>query len=284
MPEISLISLYRQTRQQSLLACAPLCTEDYGLQAQAFTSPPKWHLAHTSWFFETFLLKPFLRDYQTPDEHYESLFNSYYNSVGQQFSRAQRGLLSRPTVEAVRAYREHVDLAMEKLLHDIKHPQRDIIQARSRLGIEHEQQHQELFYTDLKFSLHVNPLLPAYTAAKSNSKSEVGCTPQPQEWREYEGGLISVGCDAPPASWQEFSFDNEGPANSVYLGPYALARRLVTNAQFQEFVDDDGYRRPEFWLADGWTVVQEMQWKQPLYWLQREGVPRPRSAWVAVSP
>jgi ergothioneine biosynthesis protein EgtB len=274
MNEASLAALYRQTREQSLLACVPLCTEDYGLQAEPFTSPPKWHLAHTAWFFETFLLKPFLAGYQTPNAHYESLFNSYYNAVGQQFSRAQRGLLSRPTVDEVRAYRAHVDQAMEVLLDEIKHPERDTILARSRLGIEHEQQHQEL-YTDLKYSLFANPLLPTYSAVASTSsdrpRGDDG-TSQSQEWREYEGGLVSVGYEASPDNWQAFSFDNEGPANSVYLAPYALARRLVTSGEFQEFIDDGGYRRPEFWLADGWAVVQEMQWEQPLYWLERDGV------------
>lgn len=275
MPETSLTSLYRQTRQQSLLACEPLCVEDYGLQAEVFTSPPKWHLAHTTWFFETFLLKAFLADYQTPNEQYQSLFNSYYNGVGQQFDRAQRGLLSRPTVDEVGAYREHVDLAMATLLEDIGHPERGTILARSRLGVEHEQQHQELFYTDLKFSLYANPLLPRYsrTEVTSNGTSEAACTSQAQEWREYEGGLVSVGCDASAENWQDFSFDNEGPANNVYLASFALARRLVTNAQFQDFIDDGGYRRPEFWLADGWAVAQLRQWERPLYWIERDGVP-----------
>ncbi len=275
MPDASLIALYRQTRQQSLRACEPLCTEDYGLQAEAFTSPPKWHLAHTSWFFETFLLKPFLAAYQSPNAHYEVLFNSYYNGVGQQFSRVQRGLLSRPTVDEVRAYRAHVDLALESLLNDIGHPYRDTIVARSRLGVEHEQQHQELLYTDLKFSLYANPLAPAYNSAAeiTNRESQSDCQPQAQHWSEYEGGLVSVGCDASPGVWQDFAFDNEGPTNNVYLAPYALARQLVTNAQFQDFVDDGGYRRPEFWLSDGWTSARDAQWEQPLYWLERDGEP-----------
>lgn len=283
MPDTSLIALYRQTRQQSLWACEPLYTEDYGLQAGAFTSPPKWHLAHTSWFFETFLLKPFMATYQTPNAQYEILFNSYYNGVGQQFSRTQRGLLSRPTVDEVRAYRTHVDRAMESLLNELEHPERDTIVARSRLGVEHEQQHQELFYTDLKYSLYANPLAPAYSGvagmpsagSQSGSKSQAQLSAQSsaQEWSEYTGGLINIGYDddAPPGVWQDFAFDNEGPTNSVYLAPYALARRLVTNAQFQDFVDDGGYRRPEFWLSDGWTSVQELQWEQPLYWLDRDG-------------
>tara|TARA_R110002072_G_scaffold85210_6_gene192784 strand:- start:1975 stop:3255 length:1281 start_codon:yes stop_codon:yes gene_type:complete len=275
MTEPDIIARFGRTRQQSLSACDPLYIEDYGLQAAAFASPPKWHLAHTSWFFETFLLKPFARDYRTPDERYEFLFNSYYNGVGAQFSRAHRGLLSRPTVEDIRQYRAHVDGAMTALLTDTKHPQRDTILARCRLGVEHEQQHQELFYTDLKYSLYANPMLPAYseTVAVPGPGPHGGAASGAAEWREYGGGLVTVGRDVAGVAATDFSFDNEGPAHSVFLTPFALARRLVTNAEFQAFVDDDGYRRPEFWLADGWAIVQEMQWQQPLYWQQRDGEP-----------
>ena len=163
MMDQSLLQRYQQTRQQSLQACEPLAIDDFGLQAEVFTSPPKWHLAHTSWFFETFLLTPYLKNYRSPSEQYEELFNSYYNGVGEQFPRARRGLLSRPTVEEVMAYRAHVDGAMTQLLDDINHAQRQSIVVRGRLGIEHEQQHQELFYTDLKYSLAVNPMFPGYS-------------------------------------------------------------------------------------------------------------------------
>jgi ergothioneine biosynthesis protein EgtB len=276
MTETALHSRFLQVRQQSLQACEPLQIEDYGLQAEAFTSPPKWHLAHTSWFFETFLLKPFLSGYQTPDERYEFLFNSYYNGVGSQFNRARRGLLSRPSVEAVKQYRAHIDQAMEALLQDTGHQQRETILQRSRLGIEHEQQHQELFYTDLKYSLYANPLYPEYSSAiaAEGSDSQPGNLSREPQWSEYAGGLVSVGRDAENCNTEVFAFDNEGPQHSVFLAPFALARTLVTNAQFQNFVDDGGYRRPEFWLADGWAVVQEMGWEQPLYWLQRDGVPQ----------
>ncbi|CAA0094681.1 Hercynine oxygenase [Halioglobus japonicus] len=275
MTENSLLTRYQQVRQQSLLACDPLQVEDYGLQAEAFTSPPKWHLAHTSWFFETFLLKPFLPGYQTPDERYEFLFNSYYNGVGSQFSRAHRGLLSRPSVDVVKQYRAHVDTAMERLLSDSDHQHRQTLLERTRLGVEHEQQHQELFYTDLKYSLYANPLLPEYSGSVGapDSDARAGELAREPQWSEYAGGLVTVGRDIDSASDQAFAFDNEGPLNSVFLAPFALARTLVTNAQFQNFVDDGGYRRPEFWLADGWAVVQENKWQQPLYWLEREGKP-----------
>ncbi len=273
MPDESLLKLYTKTRNQSQLACRPLVTEDFGLQAEAFTSPPKWHLAHTSWFFETFLLKPFVAHYRTPNEQYQVLFNSYYNGVGEQFTRGRRGLLSRPTVDEVMAYRAHVDQAMAHLLSDANHPQRDTITTRCRLGIEHEQQHQELFYTDLKYSLAANPLYPTYSNAPPDSPhlSPEPAGPADLQWREYTGGVVTVGVDTDQAGAHAFAFDNESPAHSSYLNPYALANRLVTNAEFQAFVDDGGYQRPEFWLADGWATVQQEQWRQPLYWQDRDG-------------
>ncbi len=273
MTDQSLLQRYQQVRQQSLQACEPLVVEDFGLQADAFTSPPKWHLAHTSWFFETFLLLPFLAEYRSPEERYQLLFNSYYNGVGEQFSRQHRGLLSRPTIDEVMAYRTHVDLAMTLLLERLEHPQRETIVARSRLGIEHEQQHQELFYTDIKYSLFANPMLPGYDAAGQQSAAlQQDAAPAADlQWCNYEGGLVSVGVDLQLADERRFSFDNEGPASSVYLNPYALANRLVSNAEFQQFVDDGGYQRPEFWLADGWATVQQQKWRHPLYWQDRDG-------------
>ena len=272
MLERSLLMRFQQTREQSLKACQPLVTEDFGLQAEAFTSPPKWHLAHTSWFFETFLLRPFLPGYRTPNEQYQMLFNSYYNGIGKQFARPHRGLLSRPTVEDVKAYRTHVDNAMTGLLQAVEHPRRTEIIERARLGIEHEQQHQELFYTDLKYSLSANPLYPAYlNETRHQSPAEQasnGCAAL--QWREYAGGLVTVGTEAGATDDSEFAFDNEGPAHSVYLNPYAIANRLVTNSEFQAFIHDDGYQRPEFWLADGWAIVEEQQWRHPLYWLDQD--------------
>ena len=268
MIDQSLLQRYQQTRQQSLLACEPLFIEDFGLQAEAFASPPKWHLAHTSWFFETFLLKPFLSDYQSPNEQYQLLFNSYYNGVGEQFSRADRGLLSRPTVDEVMAYRAHIDNAMTSLLGDSDHSDQKTISARCRLGIEHEQQHQELFFTDLKYSLHANPLFPSYCSSGQQLFSTE--SDAPLQWREFSSGLVTVGTNAALTGEHTFTFDNEGPASSVYLNAYALANRLVTNAEFQAFIDDGGYQRPELWLADGWTTVQQEQWLRPLYWLDRD--------------
>ena len=250
---------FHATRKQSVKACESLELEDYALQAAVFASPPKWHLAHTSWFFETFLLKPFASGYEVFHPAYEVLFNSYYNAIGQQFPRAQRGLLSRPGVTAVLAYREHVDSAMSRLLAEDEHPQRALISQRCRLGIEHEKQHQELFYTDIKYSFSVNPLNPAL---------QENMTPEPThvtqvQWCEFSGGLFELGFDSRN---DEFAYDNECPAHKVFVEPFSLSNRLVTNREYQAFIDDGGYSKPAYWLADGWALVQEQGWSQPLYW------------------
>ncbi len=259
---VTLSERYRHTRQQSLAACEPLVTDDFGLQAEAFTSPPKWHIAHTSWFFDTFLLQQFLSGYRPLEEAYAVLFNSYYNGVGEQFPRPRRGLLSRPTVAEVLAYRRYVDSHMENLLAQRQHPHRHEIERRCRLGIEHEQQHQELFFTDLKYSLFCNPLLPAYAPACERSPGTAGST----VWQAFSGGLAEIGYDG-----ADFAFDNEAPRHRVYIAPYELADRLVSNAEYRQFIDDGGYRRAELWLADGWTALQESNWQCPHYWFQRQG-------------
>lgn len=250
------------TRAQSVAIAAPLEVEDYGLQAAAFASPPKWHLAHTTWFFETFLLKPFAPDYQPAEALYEVLFNSYYNGIGEQHPRGRRGLLSRPTLAEVQAYRDRVDTAMRSLLESPPAAQRAAILARTRLGIEHERQHQELFFTDIKYSLAANPLYPAYQPELSLAASKL----VPLGWTAFEGGLIDIG-----SAGEGFCFDNEQPRHRVYLQPFEIADRLVSNSEYQAFIDDGGYRRPELWLADGWAVVQAQQWQAPLHWLERDG-------------
>lgn len=260
----SLIRDYHACRQQSVIACEALELEDYGLQADGFVSPPKWHLAHTSWFFETFVLKPFASEYEVIDPVYEVLFNSYYNAVGQQFPRAQRGLLSRPTVSQVLAYRQHVDTAMSRLLAGDNHPRRETIVQRCRLGIEHEKQHQELFYTDIKYSFSLNPQYPALINETMGSPAQVA----ELQWRDFPGGLFDMGFTAGLAG---FAYDNELPAHKVFIEPFSLANRLVTNGEYQAFVDDGGYSKPAYWLADGWAMVQKQKWKQPLYWLDVQG-------------
>jgi len=278
-PQI-LIDSFRSIRQQSVRACESLLVEDFGLQAAPFASPPKWHLAHTSWFFETFILKPFVNAYQVFDPAYEVLFNSYYHSVGKQFPRAQRGLLSRPTVTEVLAYREHVDHAMAQLIVQTDHqastsPELDthtletIIQ-RTILGLEHEKQHQELFFTDLKYSFSVNPLYPAYNTGETEVGKKEPSNPQTLLWLDFSGGLVETGVRE---SADNFAFDNESPAHQVFLEAFSLANRLVTNKEFQEFIDDGGYQKPLYWLADGWTCVQQNNWTQPLYWCDLAGKP-----------
>ncbi len=268
-----LLEQFCKTRQQSVDLCKPLEIEDYGLQAAAFTSPPKWHLAHTSWFFETFLLKPFVKEYTVFHPAYEVLFNSYYNAIGKQYPRPQRGLLSRPTVNDVMKYRHHVDQAMQALLKAAVHEhysERGEIFRRVQLGVQHEKQHQELFLTDLKYSLSKNPLYPGYSSINNSCYQSGAGHSQGAQWLHFQGGLFQLGVDQ---NGESFSFDNENPFHQVYIEPFELSDRLITNAEFQVFIDDDGYQRPEFWLSDGWAEVQQGQWRQPLYWIEANGCP-----------
>ncbi len=210
-------------------------------------SPPKWHLAHTTWFFETFLLKPFATDYRPFDERFEYLFNSYYNGVGNPYPRPRRGMLSRPTVAQIYGYRRHVDAAMMALLERAEGE----VGARIVLGLHHEQQHQELLLTDIKYILGTNPLLPVYRHDLQEAGS-AGASPAAAQFVEYAGGVFEIGADGRDA----FCFDNELPRHRVLLEPYALADRPVTNGQFLAFIEDGGYERPELWLSDGWAGLQ----------------------------
>ncbi len=238
-------------------------------------SPPKWHLAHTTWFFETFLLKPRAAGYRPFDERFEYLFNSYYNGIGNPFPRPRRGMLSRPTVAEVYDYRRHVDEAMAELLDDVADPE---LRDRVVLGLHHEQQHQELLLTDLKYSFGTNPLLPAYRDDLRDRYAEVGAAGATR-FVEFPGGIVDVGADD-----AAFCFDNEQPRHQVLLRPFALADALVTNGEFLAFIDDGGYRRPELWLSDGWAQLCGCERNDaadlaptavpragPLYWYRRDG-------------
>lgn len=257
----NLTERYRQVRKQSVELSAPLVTEDYQVQPMADASPPKWHLAHITWFFETFLLVPELEGYRRFNEAFETLFNSYYNGVGKPFPRAHRGHLSRPTVAEVFDYRAHVDEAMLTLL---ANPLSDEILFRVEVGLNHEQQHQELLLTDLKYNFGNNPLKPAYL----DRKLPTG-TAADQDWIGFDGGLVDSGADkAGP-----YVFDNETPKHRVYLESFELANRTVTNSEFLAFIEDGGYDRFELWLSDGWSYLAELgeaRWQSPLYW-RREG-------------
>jgi ergothioneine biosynthesis protein EgtB len=222
-------------------------------------SPVRWHLAHTTWFFETFVLKPARGDYRPFDARFEYLFNSYYNAVGPQPFRPNRGVLTRPSVAEVRRYRAHVDAAMLELLEQYGGAAGVVV-----LGLNHEQQHQELIVTDLKHMLSCNPLYPTYRDAPVGASG----TPLPASWIDGPDGLVEIGFTG-----DGFAFDNESPRHRVFLEPFQLGTNLVTSGEYREFMADGGYRKPEFWLSDGWNAVRERGWAAPMYWELRD------SAW-----
>ncbi len=260
-PPSAPLAWFERVRQQSVALCEPLEIEDFGVQPMDDASPPKWHLAHTTWFFETFLLKPFLAGYEAYHPQYEHLFNSYYNGVGQPFPRPRRGHLSRPTVAQVLAYRRQVDEAMFTLMSDRDDP---ALVERLELGLHHERQHQELLLTDLKYNFGNNPLYPVYRTAPESGATTASKAAEPVRFVSFPGGMVEVGAQ------EGFAFDNERPRHRVYLEPFHLADRLVTNAEFTEFIDDGGYQKAELWLSEGWQAVQERGWQAPLYWLRRD--------------
>jgi ergothioneine biosynthesis protein EgtB len=245
---------FRHVRQQTLDLCAGLSAEDLLVQSMPDASPGKWHLAHTSWFFEQFVLG---RDpsYRPRDAAWFYLFNSYYQSVGPMHARPQRGLLSRPSLDEVRDYRSHVDEAISELLGSTDDAE---LIALVELGLQHEQQHQELLLTDIKHAFWCNPLLPAYRTAHSISTSNV---PVPLGFVSGREGIVEIGHRG-----EGFAFDNETPRHRTLLQPHALANRLVTNAEYLAFVREGGYREPGLWLSDGWATVQREGWEHPLYW------------------
>jgi ergothioneine biosynthesis protein EgtB len=271
------IAAYETVRRTTERLCAPLATEDYVVQAMPDVSPAKWHLAHTTWFFETFLLKRSLSGYQPLDPRYHFLFNSYYNAVSPQHARPARGHLSRPTVDEIYAYRAHVDKAMVALVGGGGRE----IDALVALGLHHEQQHQELLLTDIKYNLAVNPLRPAYLPLDIPRASAPG-SPQ---WIE-RAGAVMVGNDG-----DGFAFDNERPRHPCHLAPYRLASRLVTSGEYLGFMEAGGYGDPALWLSDGWNTVQAAGWQAPLYWERRDGAwwtytlagPRPVDAHAPVA-
>jgi ergothioneine biosynthesis protein EgtB len=219
-------------------------------------SPVKWHLAHTSWFFEHFVLQPFLPGYRVFDERFHYLFNSYYYSAGKMHSRPERGLLSRPLVREITAYREHVDEAILRLLDATQESQE--ITDRLILGINHEQQHQELLLTDIKHAFSLHPDQPPVNPELAIPGKTSVAAPR---FAEHSAGMARIGVD--PA---EFCFDNETPAHDVFIPAHAIGSRLVTNAEFREFIRDGGYEKHELWLSDGWAVIQQRGWNRPLYW------------------
>jgi ergothioneine biosynthesis protein EgtB len=250
------------TRALSSDLARPLSDEDQVAQAMDDASPTKWHLAHTTWFFEAFLLKRFLENYRVFDERFEYCFNSYYESVGPRQPRPKRGLLTRPGAEEVRAYRAFVDAALDRLFEtDLAPAAAELIE----LGINHEQQHQELLLTDILSLFSAVPLKPAYRDA--NPGIAVGET-APLDFVSFAGGIVAVGHDG-----NGFAYDNEGPRHEALVRPFKLASRCVTNAEWMAFIADGGYATPTLWLSDGWNVVRGQDWKAPLYWEDARGGP-----------
>jgi len=258
-----LITYYTQVRQQSGLLCEPLEIEDYGIQTMPETSPPKWHLAHTSWFFETLLLKPFLSGYREFQPMFAQLFNSYYDTIGRYHPRSERGRLSRPTIVEVYGYRKYVDEQMMHLLSHPDHQHRKEIARLTVLGINHEQQHQELMLTDIKHNFAYNPLHPTYRESPVMSIAKT----KHLQWVEFEGGVKMTGHEG-----EEFAYDNETPRHKVYLDDFRLASRAVSNGEFINFIEAEGYQDPELWLSDAWKTVCQQQWQAPLYWEHIDGV------------
>jgi ergothioneine biosynthesis protein EgtB len=250
---------YRQVRAATEALCQPLEIEDFVIQSAVFVSPTRWHLAHTSWFFETFVLAQASGGYRPVHPQYDYLFNSYYNLVSAQFPRPDRGLLSRPTVQEVFAYRRTIDERMEECMRAGLTPG---LAKVVELGLHHEQQHQELMLTDIKHVFSRNPLLPVYQpGAPAPDAGQVAL-----RWARIEGGLVWIG-----HAGDGFAFDNEGPRHQAFLRPFELAARLTSAGEYLEFIRDGGYRRPELWLSDGWAAVQARGWRAPAYWTERDG-------------
>jgi ergothioneine biosynthesis protein EgtB len=257
---VSLADRLFATRALSAALALPLSDEDQVVQANDDASPTKWHLAHTTWFFEAFVLKSFLEGYRVFDEAFEYCFNSYYESVGPRQPRGSRGLLTRPSADEVRAYRDHVDAALGRLCgRDLAPRAAELIE----LGINHEQQHQELLLTDILSLFGAEPLKPAYADASPGVST---CEPAPVKWVSFDGGIFEIGHDG-----NGFAYDNEGPRHEELVRPFKLADRCVTNSEWIAFIEDGGYETPTLWLADGWATVKTQGWSAPLYWEKADG-------------
>ncbi len=257
-----LLQQYKQIRGFSKKIVSPLEIEDYVIQAIPDVSPPKWHLAHTTWFFETFILVPYLEGFKRFNDTYDYLFNSYYETHGRPYPRHARGLLARPSVNEIFQYRDYVDEQMTSLLERCDAETYDQIQPLLEIGMQHEQQHQELLVTDIKYNFSINPLKPVYQHPVSTVKTAVPTL----EWVRFDEGIVETG-----HSDDGFSFDNERPIHKSWLDRFALANRPVTNGEYISFMENGGYEKPEYWLSEGWSIVKEEQWKAPLYWEQKDG-------------
>lgn len=252
-----LIERFQRVRGFTESLCQSLVPEDYVIQSMPDVSPTKWHLAHTSWFFETFILRPHLDDYVLFHKQFPFLFNSYYVQAGERHCRARRGLLSRPTVQEVYRYRSHVDEHMVTLLERADETLFDMLAPLVEIGIHHEQQHQELMLTDIKHVFSINPLYPVYQEHAAGPEH----VDTPIEWIPVREGVFEIG-----HTDNSFSFDNELPRHKTYIHEFSLASRLITNQEYLQFMEAGGYERPELWLSAGWAMVQAESWTTPMYW------------------
>lgn len=268
----ALLRRFEQTRKATEELCQPLQREDYVIQSMPDASPPKWHLGHTSWFFDRFVLAVFAQGYRPFHPLYDFIFNSYYVAVGNRVERSKRGLLSRPTVDETYRYRKWVDEQIVELLSGLANlegsslapSQAVALLARIEVGIQHEQQHQELLLTDIKNAFWANPLKPAYrirAARPAAPRTAQGSGALAMRFVEHEGGLVEIGHDG-----ERFAFDNEKPRHKTFLEPYSIGSRLVTCGEYLEFMQAGGYDKPELWLSDGWKARNEEGWSAPLYW------------------
>ncbi len=257
----SLLEDYRRVRSESEALAAPITAEDAQVQSMPDVSPTKWHLGHTTWFFETFLLSE-EASYQPYREELKILFNSYYNAVGEQHPRLQRGLVSRPSLDEVIDYRHHVDALVRDFFGSASEKRFDEAAGVIRVGLNHEQQHQELIMTDILHVLSSNPLKPAYR----DSERPASPLPALLDWHVYDEGIYWIGAEK-----DSFAYDNEYPRHRQFVHGFELASRVVTNSEYMEFVSGGGYERPELWLSDGWATVRAESWCAPLYWERRQG-------------
>lgn len=253
---MKVLTKYNATRAYTKKLCQPLTIEDYTPQSASFASPPKWHLAHTTWFFEEMILKPYHKNYKVFNDDYGFLFNSYYNTLGKRIDRAERGLITRPDVETIYKYREYVDNNIEMLLNNF--PDNKEINDLLILGINHEQQHQELLITDIKYTLSKNPLHPILYKESFVNKAEENLV---QDFLQIEEGIYTIG-----SSGEVFCYDNETSKHRVFLEQYKISNKLVTNKEYIDFINSDGYSTAKYWLDDGWTWVNKNNIKSPLYW------------------
>ena len=261
-----LLQSFDEIRCVTKSLCRPLLTEDYVVQSMPDVSPPKWHLGHTSWFFEQFLLRPFRPGYVSLDDRYGYVFNSYYESFGDRVARDRRGTLSRPSVEEVYTYRDSIDQGIRDLIRDMKEDRFASVEKLVELGLQHEQQHQELLVTDIKHIFASNPLAPVYSCAPASVPPIHSGGPPPSRFLPFEGSLFDLGAPA-----EGFAWDNERPRHKVFINNFLLMNRLVTCGEYAQFIDDGGYRNPLLWLSDGWETIQREGWQSPLYWLDADG-------------